>query len=140
MTEPTIQIGLNELCLLIQNDQCLREECLYLKEFGISCRKFEKVYPKWFLTNFQFLEEFQYRSSELCLIERVTNMLERNIFTWNNLVLAEKVPMSAPQPFLTIFQFLQEIYCRSNLHFLWPNLKFKLAQIICVFSKGWPIS
>ena len=45
MTEPTIQIGLNELCLLRQNDQCLRGECLYLKGFGISFRKFEKVHP-----------------------------------------------------------------------------------------------
>ena len=68
-------------------------------------KKFQKVHPETFLTNFQFLEELQYRSnlyflwpnlhSELIQMncvssKRVTTFLEKIFFTWNNLVLGDK--------------------------------------------------
>ena len=57
MSKPTVQIGLNELCFLGKGDQFVREKCLYLKRSGTGCKKFQKVHPEPFLTNFQ-LENF----------------------------------------------------------------------------------
>ena len=58
MTEATVQIFSNELLLLWESDQFLREKCFYLERSGIGCKKYQRVYPEQFLTNFQFLEEF----------------------------------------------------------------------------------
>ena len=57
MTEPTVRIFSNELCLLWKSDQFLREKFLYLKQSGSDSKMFEMVRSKPFLTNFQFLEE-----------------------------------------------------------------------------------
>ena len=57
MTEPTVRIFSNELCLLWKSDPFLREKFLYLKQSGSDSKMFEMVHVKPFSTNFQFLEE-----------------------------------------------------------------------------------
>ena len=104
MTDPTIRIGSDELCLLWKGDQFLRRKCFYLRRSGISCKKFERGHPEQFLVNFQFFEELYYRNLYFlsptllpklgqinwAFSERMTNVLEKSVFTWNSLVLAAK--------------------------------------------------
>ena len=58
MTKPTIRIGSKELHLFWKGDQFLREKFHDLKRSGIGCKKFQKMHPEPFLTNFQFFEDF----------------------------------------------------------------------------------
>ena len=55
MTNPSVQFGSNELCLLWKGDQYGREKFLYLKGSSIGWKKFERAHPEPFLTAFQFL-------------------------------------------------------------------------------------
>ena len=61
MTDPSVQFGSNELCLLWKGDQYCREKFLYLKGSSIGWKKFERVLPEAFLTSFQFFEKFYCR-------------------------------------------------------------------------------
>ena len=105
MTEPSVRTDSNELRLLWKADQYRREKFLYLKGSSIGWKKFQRVHPKPFLTNFQFFEKFYYRQklyflwptlqSELVQMncvscKRLSNVLEESFITWNDLVFPAK--------------------------------------------------
>ena len=52
MTDPCLQIGANELCLMLKGDEYRRGEFIYLKLSSICCEMFQRVHPKRYLTNF----------------------------------------------------------------------------------------
>ena len=56
--EPTVPIDSNELCLLQQGDQFLRENFLYFKQSGIDCKKFQSVHTEPLLKIFSFQRNF----------------------------------------------------------------------------------
>ena len=59
MTDPSVEIGSNELCLFWKGEKYLRQKFIYLKRSSISCKKFWRVHPKTFLRNFQFFKELK---------------------------------------------------------------------------------
>ena len=63
MTDPSLRICSNELCLLWNGDQFLIERFLYLKRSSIGWKNFQRVQPEVFLGNFQFFDKFQYRAN-----------------------------------------------------------------------------
>ena len=58
VTDPFARIGSNELRPLGKGNQYLGAKFPYLKLSNIGCRKFRRVLPEPFLTNFKFFEEF----------------------------------------------------------------------------------
>ena len=58
ITDSSVRIALSKLCLLCNDDQCLRGKFLYFKLYSIGCKKFQKVHPDLFLTIFRFLSNF----------------------------------------------------------------------------------
>ena len=54
MTDAFVLICSNELCLLWKGDKYLRGKFPCLKRSSIGCKKFQRVHPEAFLTNFKF--------------------------------------------------------------------------------------
>ena len=79
--------------------EVLRNKCLYLEQYGIVCKKFQKVQPEAFLKSFSFSYYFYHRPnfylsrptylSQLphlnCVSStRVTEPLQKSVFTWRD--------------------------------------------------------
>ena len=63
ITEATVRIASNKLCLLQNTEQFLGAKCLYFKKYGIGGRMLQIMHPQPLLTNIQFIEEWWYRSN-----------------------------------------------------------------------------
>ena len=58
VTDTSLRIGSNELCLLCKGDKYMRGKFLYLKRSSIGSKRFRRVHPEPFWKIFNFLRTF----------------------------------------------------------------------------------
>ena len=105
MTDPSVQIGTNELCLLRKGDYIAEESFFIWNNLLLAAKSSKDCTPNHFWQIFSFLRNFSVKSNFYFLwstllsdfvqmncasCERVTNIVEESFFTWNELVLAAR--------------------------------------------------
>ena len=152
MTDLSLRIGSNELCIFWKGDQCLWGKSLCLKRSSIDCKKFQRAHPEPFLTNFWFFENqtqfivWPNLQSELVQMdcassERVTNVSKESFFTWNHLILAARSSKDCtPNHFWQIFGFVRNFNVGQTFTSydrpFYPNWFIWTVPL----QKGWPMS
>ena len=152
MTDIFVAIGLNKLSLFWNVEQCLRRKFLNLKRSSIGWKKFQWVHSEPFLTDYELFEEFQHWSnfyflwptllSELVQMnctscERVANIVQRSLFTWNYLALAAKSSKeSSPNLFWQNLSVLRN-FSIGQTSFFTTHPSFQIgSNELCLLWKG----
>ena len=150
MTDASIWIGSNELCLLWKTGRYLRRKFLYLKRSSIVCKKFQIVHPEPCFTNFQFFWGVLVLTKLLLLFtdasvwigwnELCLNTLEGSFFTFNDLVLPAKVPESFSRTFFDKFLVFWGLLVQTKLLLLITNSSVQIgSNELCLLWNGWQI-
>ena len=153
MTDPTFQVGLNDVCLLWKGDQFFREKNPYLKRCDISCKKFQRVHREPFFDKFSVFRAVLVLAKLLLLMtvllseflkmncasfERVTNFLEKSFFTRNDLVSAAKGSKHCtPNHFFEKFSVFWAILVQAKLSLFMSDATVRIgSNELCLLWKG----
>ena len=110
LSNPSVRTDSQELSIHCKRDQVFRDKCLYLEKSGIDWKKFQKLHPEPFLTNFQTFYSFCHRSNfSLYLSNPRTELTHKSCSSSGSLTKAfkirvlGKVPKAAPRAIFNKF-------------------------------------
>ena len=129
-------------------DRPFRDQCFYLEQSSIGCKKFQIVPPKlfWQVSRVFYLVYYRPNFYSLTLPSklidmscayslRVTESLEISGFIWNDLILAAKSYKECTlNDFWQVFSFFYSVQNRPNFYFYLPTLLSELIHMSCVSS------